>query len=171
LPWKPDMRSDKIITGILLFVVLACLAGCTAHERVRTTQYPTIAVWDLENLTPADQAHPDLGEVLAGRVIETIKASGKATVVERQRLLLALEELNLGASSLVDQDTRLDVGKMLGARFMVFGAYQVIAGTMRLDLRLVEVETGKIVNVAGRICPGGDMSAWLNAAEAAAKDL
>lgn len=166
------MRSDKIITGILLFVVLACLVGCAAHERVRTTQHPTIAVWNLDNLTPgADQARLDLGEILAGRVMETIKASGKATVVERQRLLLALEELNLGASPLVDQDTRLDVGKMLGARFMVFGAYQVIAGTMRLDLRLVEVETGKIVKVAGRICPDSDMSAWLNAAEAAAKDL
>jgi len=164
------MRSNKAIAGILV-VILACFIGCTPKKQVRMTEHATVAVWDLENLTPGDPDQLDLGEVLASRVIETIKASGKATVVERQRLLLALEELNLATSSLVDEDTRLEVGKMLGARFMVFGAYQVIADTMRLDLRLVEVATGKIVKATNQLSSGSNLSAWLKAAEVAAQDL
>lgn len=155
----------------MLVALLSCFVGCAADNQIRITQHTTIAVWDLENLSPGYGSELDLGEVLAGRVIETIKASGKATVVERQRLLLALEELNLATSSLVDEDTRLHVGKMLGARHMVFGAYQVIADTMRLDLRLVEVETGKIIKTTNQLGSGGNLSAWLKAAEAAAKDL
>lgn len=164
------MNSNRTITGILA-VVLACFTNCAAQKQVGMTEHTVIAVWDLENLTPGDLDRIDLGEILAGKVIETLKASGKATVVERQRLLLVLEELNLATSSVVDEHTRLDVGKILGARFMVFGAYQVIVGTMRLDLRLVEVETGKIVKATNQVSSGGNLGAWLKAAEAAARDL
>jgi curli biogenesis system outer membrane secretion channel CsgG len=155
----------------MLFVVLACAAGCAAKQQVSVSHDATVAVWDLENLTPGDRDLLDLGEPLAAKVTQTLKETGKATIIERQRLLLALEELNLGTTSVVNDDTRLEIGKMLGARFMVFGAYQVIADTMRLDLRLVEVETGKIVKAAKRISPGTNLSAWLKAAEDGARDL
>jgi len=164
------MRLNKTLTGILV-VVLAFFTGCTAKQQVRKGEHATIAVWDLENLTPGDSGQLDLGEVLAARVIETIKGSGKATVVERQRLILALDELNLATSSFVEEDTRLEIGKMLGARLMVFGAYQVITDTMRLDLRLVEVETGKVLKAASELSSGVDMSGWLKAAEQAARDI
>jgi curli biogenesis system outer membrane secretion channel CsgG len=165
------MLSNKAIMGAMV-VALVCFVGCVSKKQVRTTEHATIAVWDLDNLSPTtDSGQPDLGAVLAGKVMETIKASGKRTVVERQQLLIALEELNLATSSLVDDDTRLNLGNMVGARFMVFGAYQVIGDTMRLDLRLVEVETGTIVKAASQLSSGGNLSSWLKAAEAAAKDL
>ena len=112
----------------------------------------------------------DLGELLSSKVIERINKTGKHTVVERERLLLALEELNLGTTSLVDESTRLRIGRIVGAQLMAFGAYQVIVDQMRLDLRLVEVETGKIIKAAQKTTPSGDLSVWLKAAaETAAK--
>ena len=54
---------------------------------------------------------------------------------------------------------------------MIFGAYQVIADQMRLDLRMVDVETGRIIKTAEKTAGGGDLSGWLKAAEAAAKEL
>jgi len=142
----------------LLFV--SCSTGPVAYK-----EGTTIAVWDLENLTPSESVQHDLGELLSAKVIETINKTGKCTVVERERLLLALEELNLGTSSLVDESTRLRIGRIVGAQLMAFGAYQVIADQMRLDLRLVEGETGKIIKAAQKTTPGRDLSGWLKAAE------
>jgi curli biogenesis system outer membrane secretion channel CsgG len=164
------MAFSKIIRAHLV-VFLACFVSCVPQQQVRVNGPVTVAVWDLENLTPGDVGHIDLGEPLAARVIQTLKQSGAVIIIERQRLVLTLEELNLGTTSVVDENTRLEIGKMLGARRMVFGAYQVIADIMRLDLRLVDVETGKVVKVSKQISPGSDLTAWLKAAEEAAKDL
>ena len=163
------MLFYRSLFGILTALVVS-YAGC-ASKQVLTGQDTTIAVWDLENLTPGDPGMLDLGEPLSAKIIDTLKESGDFTVIERQRLLLALEELNLGSTSLTDQDTRLSIGKILGARFMVFGGYQVIADTLRLDLRLVEVETGKILEASQKTTSGTSISTWLKAAEEAAADL
>jgi curli biogenesis system outer membrane secretion channel CsgG len=148
----------------LLFV--SCSTGPVAYK-----EGTTIAVWDLENLTPSESVQHDLGGLLSAKVIETINKTGKYTVVERERLLLALEELNLGTTSLVDESTRLRIGRIVGAQLMAFGAYQVIADQMRLDLRLVEVETGKILGAAQETTPSTDISGCLKATEEATAGL
>jgi curli biogenesis system outer membrane secretion channel CsgG len=113
----------------------------------------------------------DLGNLLSARIIETVQQAGGYTVVEREKLEIALRELNLGSSSLADPSTQLRIGRIAGARLMIFGAYQVVADQMRLDLRIVEVETGRIIKTAEKTAGGGDISGWLKAAEAAAKEL
>ncbi len=134
-------------------------------------QTPAVAVWDLANLNPAEAVGPDMGELLAAKVIETLKESGAFQVVERERLILALEELARGSTSLVDEATRLRIGRIVGARFMVFGGYFVLGDMMRLDLRLVEVETGSIVKAAQKTVSAGDLTGWLRVARQAAKEL
>ncbi len=130
-----------------------------------------VAVWDLENLNPAENTYAELGALLSTQVIETLGESAGFTVVERQRLLLVLEELNVGTSDIVSASTRLRIGRIVGAKFMVFGSYFVMDAMMRLDLRMVEVETGRIVKAAERTVSGRDLGVWLNAAREATRDL
>jgi curli biogenesis system outer membrane secretion channel CsgG len=92
-------------------------------------------------------------------------------VVERERLLLALQELNLATTSLTDESTRLQIGRIVGAQLMIFGGYQVIVDKMRLDLRLVEVESGSILKAAEKTTSATDVSEWLRAAREAALEL
>ena len=125
----------------------------------------------MENLSPLGDGHPDLGEFLSIKVIETLKEKGDCTVIERERLFLALEELNLGTSALADESTRLRLGRIVRAQLMIFGGYLVIADTMRLDLRLVDVESGRILSAVKRTVPAGDLSGWLNAAGEATLEL
>ncbi len=162
------MSFHRDLLGIffaLALLFVSCSTGPVAYK-----EGTTIAVWDLENLTPSESVQHNLGELLSAKVIETINKTGKHTVVERERLLIALEELNLGTTSLVDESTRLRIGRIVGAQLMAFGAYQVIVDQMRLDLRLVEVETGKIIKAAQKTTPSTDLSGWLKAAaETAAK--
>jgi curli biogenesis system outer membrane secretion channel CsgG len=109
--------------------------------------------------------------LLAAEVIETLKKSSSFQVVERQRLILVLEELNLSSSAIVNDATRLRIGRIVGARFMVFGGYFVLGGMMRLDLRLVEVETGAIVKAAEKTAAAGDLNGWLKVTRQAAEEL
>ena len=160
--------TTRLIGPIIL--LLAFFAGCTSAS-CKNQQNPAVAVWDLENRNPDEASGADLGELLSAKVIETLKASGRMQIVERERLILALEELDLGSSQLAEESTRLKIGRIIGARFMVFGGYFIIGPMMRLDLRLVEVETGRILKAAQKVAAAEDIAGWLNAAEQAAAEL
>jgi curli biogenesis system outer membrane secretion channel CsgG len=129
-----------------------------------------VAVWDLDDMSPG-LARETLGELFAAQVMDVLKNKGEYTVVERARLLRVLEELRLGSSSLVDEQTRMRLGKLVGARLMVFGGYQVIGGQMRVDLRLVEVETGKVVKAVQKTATTPDMTGRIDAVRKAAEEL
>lgn len=131
----------------------------------------TIAVWDLDNISTFDSTRSDLGELLSAKVIETLMRRGKYSVVERECLLLALEELRFGTTSLVGESARLELGRLVGARLMVFGGYQIIEKTMRVDLRMVEVESSKVLKAVQKTTSAADLSGWLDAASEAAAEL
>ena len=159
-------RSLKLIFSLFPFLWISCATEPSYRE-----QGMGIAVWDLEDLSPMEHLGPDMGEILSTQVIETVKKKGIYNVVERERLLIALEELRLGTESFVDESTRMRLGQMVGVRLMIFGAYQVIEDKMRLDLRLVEVETGRIIRTARKVTSSTQPESWLEAAEEAAGEL
>jgi curli biogenesis system outer membrane secretion channel CsgG len=163
------MVYQSIRVWIILGVVFS--AGSCSTSSMLVPTGGTIAVWDLEESCPLARARPELGEILSAQVIETLKEKGGFIVVERERLVLALEELHLGTTPIVDETTRLELGRLLGAQLMVFGNYQVIGDKMRLDLRLVEVETGRVLKAVAKTASATDFSAWLNAAKGAADEL
>lgn len=154
-----------------VFAVVVVIGISCADRLLVAEKAATIAVWDLEDASPLDQVQPDLGEILSSQIVETLKEKRNVIVVERERLILALEELGLGTTSLVDENTRLELGKLVGAQLMVFGIYQFIGGMMRLDLRLVEVETGSVLKAIAKTTSDSGLSAWLNAAKGAADEL
>ena len=155
--------------SLLLVALCFCLLSCTHAPAVNETG-GGVAVWDLEDLSPG-LAREALGELFAAQVMDVLKNKGEYTVVERARLLRVLEELRLGSSSLVDEQTRMRLGKLVGARLMVFGGYQVIGGQMRVDLRLVEVETGKVVKAVQKTATTPDMTGRIDAVRKAAEEL
>ena len=162
--------KQSVLATVICFLLYGCAAAPVAPPAVPSDKKPIIAVWDLEDLSPLGIAQMDLGNLLSARIMETVQQAG-GTVVEREKLEIALRELNLGSSSLADTSTRLRIGRIAGARLMIFGAYQVVADQMRLDLRIVDVETGRIIKTAEKTAAGGDISGWLKAAEAATKEL
>lgn len=155
-----------------MVVLLASMAaGCATAPVSVPSGPPTVAVWTLEDLSLPGTAGADLAELLTARVMETVETTGGYALVERERLLAILQELNLGSSDLADEAAGLRIGRLAGARLMIFGAYQTVASQMRLDLRLVEVETGRVLNAAQRTVSAGDLADWLRGAAAATRDL
>lgn len=168
-PWGSAMLCSKTFFWIVP-VCVAILVGC-APKPITYERGATIAVWDLDNLSTFDGTRPDLGGLLAAEVIETLMHKGRYSVVERERLLLALEELHLGTTSLVDESARLALGRIVGAQLMVFGGYQIIEKMMRVDLRMVEVESGKVLKAVQKTTSATDLSGWLHAVSEAAAEL
>lgn len=164
------MLLRKALFGILLLSVAVFFMACAAKPPIYEKGV-TIAVWDLDDLTPTNIPRPALGELLSIQIIETLKKKENYVVVERERLILALGELRLGTTSLVDEETRLKLGRLMGARRMIFGGYQIIGDQMRLDLRLLEVESGKVLKAVKKTTPATDLPALLDAAKKAAEEL
>lgn len=69
-------------------------------------------------------------------------------IVERDRLEEVIQELELGKSKRFDQSTISKIGKLVGAKYIVFGSYLDLFGQLRLDTRLVQIETGAIIGAA-----------------------
>lgn len=110
-------------------------------------QADTVAVLYFEN-----QGNPALEPLKVGltqMLITDLQGTDGVTVVERSQLQALLDELELGHSGAVDPDTAAKVGNLLGAEWLVMGSYFEMMGTLRIDTRLVRVETGEIVHAHG----------------------
>ena len=64
-------------------------------------------------------------------------------IVERQKINSLFQEMQLSQSGIISEDAGIQVGKLLGAHFLVFGSYMIsFNNKVRVDIRIVEVETG-----------------------------
>jgi curli biogenesis system outer membrane secretion channel CsgG len=156
------------LAASLLAFLLA--AGC-ASGPPRSGAAEAVAVWDLDDLSPGESGQTGVGELLSAQVIEAIQRRGGYTVVERQKLVQSLEELRLGSSALADEETRLRLGRIQGARLMVLGGFVAVGGRMRIDLRLVDVETSRVRKAVSKTTDSTGLPAWMEAAKQAAVDL
>jgi tetratricopeptide (TPR) repeat protein len=97
------------------------------------------------------------------REIERLTADIEAmNVVERDKLELLLQELNLGSSELADDDTQLALGKILAARALAFIEFGQLGASPRINVRLVDTETTRIMNqIVVDFDPSGDLEAMV----------
>jgi curli biogenesis system outer membrane secretion channel CsgG len=63
----------------------------------------------------------DIGEGMAEMLTTALVETGKFKVLERQQINDVLGEQDLGASGRVDQATAAKIGKILGARYLLYG--------------------------------------------------
>jgi hypothetical protein len=107
----------------------------------------TVALWDFD--VHAIDSAATSGVALYTRALPEILTQELlgypgTRVVERSKLRQILDEQKLGSSSLSDEDTRIRLGRLSGARHMVFGSALSIGPMTRLDVRLVSVETSRV---------------------------
>lgn len=105
---------------------------------------PTVAVLDL-GFTPAEEEMAaDAADLLTQEMIN----SGKYTVVERRKISHVIKEQALGQTGLISDETAVKVGQVLGARFLILGRLSRLGDIHRLDVRMVDAQTAKIVTSA-----------------------
>jgi len=107
------------------------------------TEMKTIAVLDFSNNSIMEkEKYASLTSGLAEILITELGKVKSLQVVERKKINEIIKEMQLAQSGLISEETGVTVGKLLGAKYLVFGSYMVFDKKIRVDIRIVEVETG-----------------------------
>jgi len=143
------MRSGSLAAVVSLVLLAPVGTGLSAQGRGQDTR-PGIAVLPFDNSGSYGQDKENfeaLEKGIAGMMISELAANPSARVVEREQIEKLVAEQNLGASGKVSPETAAKVGKLVGARYVITGAFIDFYGDFRLDARMINVETSEIVKV------------------------
>ena len=108
-----------------------------------------IAVLYFENNTGSDKYAP-LAKGLCDMMINDLIKIPEFEIVERSRIEEVLKELKLNDSNLIDASKSIEIGKLIGAEYLILGSYLEMFDKFRMDTRVVKVETGKICITSGQ---------------------
>lgn len=100
-----------------------------------------------------------LGEFLREEIVSMLGKKGKFQMVERELLSKVMEEQKLSLTGAISDSSVVEIGKLAGADYILTGTITPFKDYFRLNLRLIEVETGKIEKtLSGDITKTDDLS-------------
>ncbi len=151
------MRRRQVLRRALIGLVLGGTLAARAEAPLGISIWPFDSHWVGAAAAPGEQQL--LQEVLPDLLGQVLMASPRVRLVERQRLDQVLQEQKLGSSALADEQTRLRLGRLVGARWMAFGSMVRIGDDWQLDVRIVDVERAQVVITASETGSQGDYMA------------
>ncbi|MCX6137219.1 MAG: hypothetical protein NTV54_06970 [Ignavibacteriales bacterium] len=127
---------------MLLVLSLGCVLAVAQEKGPQT-----IAILPFENNSIVDKEKLDpLRKGLADMLTTEMSKVKALKVLERSKIQVVVEELNLGETELVDKNTTQKMGKLLGARVLLFGGFtNLFDDKLRIDIRIVRTETGEVL--------------------------
>lgn len=126
---------------VTVVVVTMALSGYSTPARAAGR---TIAIAYFDNNTSSAELEP-LRKGLADMLITDLGNVAALQIVERDKLNQVMGELKLSQTRFIDPRTAQKLGKGLAAQLIMTGGYVISGDQMRIDVRIVEVATGKIV--------------------------
>ena len=131
----------RVCPVVLVVSVLASASPVGAGQDSGGSPLDTIAIVPFANLT-GDAADDWIGAGIAESLATELP--GGSAVISRARLAETAAETAGGSG----ESVALEVGRRLGARYVVSGAYQRLGGVIRITGRFVDVTTGAVVRSA-----------------------
>ena len=121
---------------------LAVVSFVHTHNGHTQSKY-TIAVLDFKDVT-GDSALSYLSVAVPELIATNLAQSGKMVVLERERVKKILEEKGLTAAGVTEGDAS-EIGKLLAAKQLLTGSVARTGENLRIDVRLIDVNSGKIM--------------------------
>ena len=148
---KTNAIKKLCLTGLSLIMVSSIAVGEASGKESETALADplpkTLAILPFENnsVTDPDRYAP-LSKGLAAMLITDLdKVGSMLTLVERTKINALLKEIALSQTGSVDQATAVEVGKILGAQTIAFGSFMVLGRDVRIDVRIIKVETSELI--------------------------
>ncbi|MCK5797731.1 MAG: hypothetical protein KAI47_11135, partial [Deltaproteobacteria bacterium] len=120
------------------------LLGAAFSFPAEAAKKPRLAVLYFDNNTSNKKLNV-LQKGLADMFITDLASVPGLVVVERDKLQAVISELKLQRSRYFNKRSSVKIGKQLGATHVVSGNFAVIANTIRIGARLIEVRTGRVL--------------------------
>ena len=172
----------------ILILLLGILIGCSSQKsvikqdalnngkiEVSTVGNPephkadmVIAIIPFKN-NSSDSNLDKIGITLLDLISAKLSTKKGYKLVERNKLEEMIKEMKLGTTGIIDQNTAISIGKMLGANVITLGSYSLFEKRTLLTLRLVKVDTGEIIG--GVVERGNDISEFDILAEKVAQKI
>jgi TolB-like protein len=131
-----------------LALLLLLFGGQEAVAQGADPDLPGVAVMDFTGLMIGQGGNSaPLGKAVSAMLTTELSGRDGMRVIERAFLQDLLTEQPLALSGRVDESTAIEVGKMLGANYMIYGAVVSTGDVTRLDMRAVDVETTEVLEV------------------------
>lgn len=109
-----------------------------------------IAILPFEALSSNDSDTTGYEEGIVRILEKPLKASSHLDIVERADIDKAIGELKLTRDRMFNQSTASRIGRLVGAQRLVLGSYFRIGRKLRIDARIVDTETGRILSSVAR---------------------
>lgn len=132
---------SAMATAVVFAVANPLLAQSGAAAR------KTVAVLSFDNNTGQADYDP-LGKGVASMMVSDLSSLQEIQLVERDRAQDLVKEMELQRTKYFDSTTAVKAGRMVGAQYIVVGAFAAVDPKIRIDTRVVRVETGEIVKAA-----------------------
>ena len=136
------MRWRSMIALTLVASLVA--SGAAAAQDTR----PGVGIFAFENGGSYGQDAEDFEALQVGlqqMLIGDLAGNSGLRLVERGQIQQLLDEQELGAGGRVDANTAAQIGRLIGARYMIFGSFIDFYGDFRLDARIIDGETGEVI--------------------------
>jgi len=141
----------RIRSPLMLAAAVAAVAPLLATPRGALAQEDddrrVVAVMRYYNNT-GDDKYEHLGRAFSSMMISDLSVIERIRLVERERIEELTKELDFQQSGYVDPESAQTVGMMIGAEWVVTGAFLTVDPEMRLDTRVANVESTEIVTTA-----------------------
>lgn len=125
----------KSIKMIILIIVLVLPFSLHAKQ--------TISILYFDN-TSGNEEYDWLRKGIADMLITDVAKSRYVRVVERGQLESILKEQALTFSGAIDEESAVEVGKLLNANTLIYGSFIIADKAIRIDARITDVETAII---------------------------
>ncbi len=103
-----------------------------------------IAIVDFKN-TSQNTRLDYLEQTIPEAISTTMARSGRLEIVERSRLEAAMQEMDMSMLGIVDEETAAELGRAVGATTIMVGSFVSISGFVRINARLIDVQTARVL--------------------------
>jgi TolB-like protein len=128
-----------------------------------------VGIIEFQNLNE-DAKRENLGTIFSEMLTTSFVNSEAFKITEREQLQKVAKELQLSQSGIIDVTQAKQVGKMVGADAIVTGSVIKIGGDLRLDARIIDVQSG-IILTAEKIIGKSDLHSISNMADGIVDNL
>jgi TolB-like protein len=129
------MRILRKASLIFIFSCSMLLPGVVCQS--------VISVLYFDN-TKQDERYDWLRKGIADILITELKTADRIRVVERNDLEKLIREQELALSDLTDDSQTVRIGNLLHADTLIYGSFIVESGSIRIDARITDTESGDI---------------------------
>lgn len=149
------MKYLKLFAIAGVITTFLVTIGCVTPQKTKVELQParleqipkTLAIFPFENNSVTDpERFAPLSKGLSAMLISDLNKSGTALkLIERDKIQSLLKEIALSQTGSVDSSTAVRAGKILGAQTIAFGSFIVLGKSVRIDTRIIKVETSELV--------------------------